>query len=145
MGERYPAHLPPALAQVLGMPPQQLYPIWMALREVGVAVPPRYEGEVSSALHFLIPFAITHGEDWQAAAAEELIRIRDGGTFTPALISVVKTEALVTALQAATSALRSYQYGNASPDLAASIANIGENALRQAGSAPLLDTKEGKS
>ncbi len=86
--DRYPKHVPPALAEVLGMPPMELYPIWMALREVGVEVPTRYEGEVSSALHFLIPFAISHPEDWRGAAAEELIALRDGKAFAPAVLTI---------------------------------------------------------
>lgn len=88
MSERYPLHVPSPLAEVLGMPPHQLHPVWMALREVGVEVPERYEGEVSSALHFLIPFAIEHGVEWRGAAAKELIRLRDGGAFEPAVLMV---------------------------------------------------------
>ncbi|HEX7852294.1 MAG TPA: hypothetical protein VF503_01200 [Sphingobium sp.] len=83
MGERYPDHVPPALAEVLGMPPHELYPIWMALREVGIDVPRRYEGEVASALHFLIPFAIAFPDDWRGAAANELVALRDGKPFKP--------------------------------------------------------------
>jgi hypothetical protein len=89
MAERYPDHIPPALAEVLGMPPFELLPVWLALREVGVDVPTRYEGEVAAALHFLIPFAICAGSDWRAAAANELIRLRDGGAFAPAKLAVV--------------------------------------------------------
>lgn len=72
----YPSDLTPALAEVLGMPPYRLHPIWMALREVGVDVKPRYEDEVAAALHFLIPFAIEHGLDWQARAADRLLTLK---------------------------------------------------------------------
>ena len=43
---------------------------------------------------------------------------------------------VVKALGAAVMALRSYQHGNAAPDLAASIADAGEEALRVVGFAP---------
>jgi hypothetical protein len=72
----YPADLTPALADVLGMPNFQLYPIWMALREVGVEIKPRYENEQAAALHFLIPFALEHGDRWQQHAADRLIALR---------------------------------------------------------------------
>jgi len=88
MGDRYPGHIPRALAEVLGQPPHELQVIWMALRHVGVEVPERYEGEVAAALHFLIPFAISHPDKWRAAAANELRRLRDGGTFAPATIAI---------------------------------------------------------
>ncbi|HKY80849.1 MAG TPA: hypothetical protein VJM09_05185 [Sphingobium sp.] len=88
MSDRYPAHVPSALAEVLGQPPYQLHVWWNALREVGVEVPTRYEGEVAAALHFLVPFAIRSPEDWRGAAAEELLRIRDGKRFTPQEIKV---------------------------------------------------------
>ena len=78
MGERYPDHIPPALAEVLGMPPQALYRWWEALREVGVEVPKRYEGEVASALYFLIPFSLSDPEDWIGAAIAELRRLKAG-------------------------------------------------------------------
>lgn len=89
MGDRYPDHIEPGLAEVLGMAPHELFPVWMALREVGVAVPRKYEGEVSSALAFLIPFAIEHGTDWRPAAASELLRLQGGGEFRPARFAVV--------------------------------------------------------
>lgn len=73
----YPADLTPALADVLGMPDFRLYPIWMALREVGVETKPRYEDEHAAARHFLIPFALEHGDDWQRHAADRLIELRD--------------------------------------------------------------------
>ena len=79
----YPADMTPALEQVLGMPNFELHPIWMALREVGVQIPSRYENEQAAALHFLVPLALRHpnGEHpdgWQTAAAEELRRLKDG-------------------------------------------------------------------
>lgn len=86
---RYPAHVPPALAEVLGQPPHNLYLWWTELRKAGVEIPRRYEGEVSAALHFLIPFAIRNGADWRSAAAEELLAIRDGKRFQPAEIGIV--------------------------------------------------------
>ncbi|CAN5371104.1 hypothetical protein BH10PSE14_BH10PSE14_04670 [soil metagenome] len=88
MGDRYPAYLPPAVAEILGMPPYELHPVWMAMREVGIAVPTRYEGELSAALHFLLPFAIEHGDDWRTHAVNELERLRDGGTFAPRVLTV---------------------------------------------------------
>jgi hypothetical protein len=55
------------------MPNFRLHPIWMALREVGVEIKPRYEDEAAAALHFLIPLALEHGDDWQPKAAEKLL------------------------------------------------------------------------
>ncbi|HEY0116251.1 MAG TPA: hypothetical protein VGB54_11055 [Allosphingosinicella sp.] len=81
MGVRYPDRIPPALAEVLGMPPHLLHPWWVALREVGVEVPRRYEGEVAAALHFLIPFAVNHPENWWQSAIAELQRLQRGGDF----------------------------------------------------------------
>jgi len=72
----YPTDLTPALAHVLGMPNFSLHPIWMALRDVGVEIKPRYEDEQAAALHFLIPFALEHGDDWQRHAADRLIELR---------------------------------------------------------------------
>lgn len=46
--------------------------------------------------------------------------------------------AMVVALDAAVMALRSYQYGNAAPDLAREIADAGEQALRDAGVVPTI-------
>lgn len=68
----YPREITPALAEVLGMPNFQLHPVWMALREVGVTIAPRYEAEAAAALHFLIPFALDHGADWRIAAGLKL-------------------------------------------------------------------------
>ncbi|WP_294292610.1 hypothetical protein [uncultured Sphingomonas sp.] len=79
MGVRYPDRIPPALAEVLGLPPYQLWEVAMALRELGFEVPARYEGETGSALHFLIPIALSHPDDWRPAAAEELLRLKAGG------------------------------------------------------------------
>lgn len=73
----YPETLTPGLAEVLGMPPYELHPVWMALREVGQPIRKRYEDEVAAALHFLIPLAIEHGEAWRPAAANKLIAMRD--------------------------------------------------------------------
>ena len=44
-----------------------------------------------------------------------------------------KADPVVAALEAAILALRSYQYGNASADLAASIADAGDDALLEVG------------
>lgn len=73
----YPADLTLALADVLGSPVFRLHPIWMALREVGVEIKQRYEDEQAAALHFLIPFALEHGLDWQRHAADRLVELRD--------------------------------------------------------------------
>ncbi|MDQ2763602.1 MAG: hypothetical protein M3Y22_09005 [Pseudomonadota bacterium] len=131
MGERYPTYIAPALAEVLGMPPHELHPWWSALREVGVDVPHKYEGEVSSALYFLITFAVDHPDDWRKAAIDELKRLKAGGDFTPAITA--STRALANALTAAILALRSYQFGNGAPDLAQATADAGEAALKAAG------------
>ena len=72
----YPAALTPALAEVLGMPNFKLHPIWMALREVGVTIKPRYEDEAAAALHFIIPFALEHGEDWRQHASDQLFAMK---------------------------------------------------------------------
>lgn len=131
-GDRYPSYIPPALAEVLGMPPFELDPWFRALREVGVEVPPKYEGEMASALFFLIPFALSHPDDWRGGAIAELKRIQEGGAHQP-LAFEIAPGAIVRALGASVSALRSYQYGNASPDLAKEIADAGEQALTTAG------------
>jgi hypothetical protein len=88
MGERYPDRIPPALAEVLGMPNFKLHPWWEALREVGIEVPRRYEGEAASALHFLIPFAIQFPDDWQGAAIAELKRLKGGGIYVAPTLTV---------------------------------------------------------
>ena len=72
----YPAELTPALAEILGQPPYLLHSVWMALREVGVEIKPRYEDEVAAALHFLIPFALEHGDDWRRHAADRLVAMK---------------------------------------------------------------------
>lgn len=77
---QYPTELTPALAEVLGQPNYLIHPIWMALREVGVEIKPRYEDEMAAALHFLIPFALDHGDDWRRHAAERLLEMRDEHT-----------------------------------------------------------------
>ena len=130
-GQRYPAYIPPALAEVLGMPPFKLHPWWMALREVGVAVPTKYEGEISAALYFLIPFAVNHPDDWLTPAIAEIKRLQDGGAFAPA--TVLAPAELFRHLTAAILALRSYQYGNGAPDLAKATADAADAALVAAG------------
>lgn len=50
----------------------------------------------------------------------------------------MSAENLAHALVAAVHALRSYQHGNSAPDLAASIADVGEEALRGAGLGDML-------
>lgn len=69
---------------------------------------------------------------------EETITVEcdDAVAFAELLIQVVNgQEALFNALQAAMYALRSYEFGNASPELAQSIANTCEALLKQAGAA----------
>ena len=73
----YPKDLTPALKDVLGLPNYKLHPIWMSLREVGVVINKRYEDEQAAALHFLIPIALAHGDDWQPHAADRLLKLRD--------------------------------------------------------------------
>lgn len=73
----YPKDLTPALKDVLGLPNYKLHPIWMSLREVGVVINQRYEDEQAAALHFLIPIALEHGDDWQPHAADRLLKLRD--------------------------------------------------------------------
>jgi hypothetical protein len=73
----YPAELTPALKDVLGLPNYKLHPIWMSLREVGVVINQRYEDEQAAALHFLIPFVLEHGDDWQLHASNRLVELRD--------------------------------------------------------------------
>jgi hypothetical protein len=73
----YPTALTPALADVLGQPNYMLHPIWMSLRECGVEIKQRYEDEAAAALHFLIPIALEHGDDWQRHAAQQLLVMRD--------------------------------------------------------------------
>jgi hypothetical protein len=73
----YPEALTPALADVLGLPNFRLHPIWMALREVGQDIAPRYEAEQAAALHFLIPIAIEHGVEWMPRAAEKLLALQE--------------------------------------------------------------------
>ena len=72
----YPSNMTPALADVLGSPHFRLHPITMALREVGIEIPARYEDERAAALHFLIPLALEHGVDWQRHAADRLLELR---------------------------------------------------------------------
>ena len=95
--KRYPGHIPRGLAECLGQPPFELYAWWMVLRELGVDVPKRYEGETSAALHFLIPFAIQYPDNWEREARLEIGRLRDGGTFRPAQLTIALTAAEVEA------------------------------------------------
>jgi hypothetical protein len=83
----YPSEMTPALAEVLGMPNFVLHPFWMALREVGVAIKPRYEDEQAAALHFLIPFALAHGDDWRRHAIERLKELKQQRDATQAQAS----------------------------------------------------------
>ncbi len=92
MADRYPDHVPAPLAEVLGMPPHALHPWWQALREVGVDVPGKYEGEVAAALHFLIPFAIQHGEEWRDRAIVELQQLNAGKPYHAATLSVASLD-----------------------------------------------------
>lgn len=88
MADRYPDHVPTPLAEVLGMPPYALHFWWKALRDVGVDVPRKYEGEVAAALHFLVPFAIEHGEEWRDRAIAELRELIRGKPFRAATLAV---------------------------------------------------------
>lgn len=72
----YPEIMTPALAKVLGQPNFVLHPLWMALREVGVQIEPRYEAEQAAALHFLIPLVLEHGDGWRKAAADRLLAMK---------------------------------------------------------------------
>lgn len=72
----YPVEMTPALAEVLGQPNFRLHTFWMALREVGVEIKPRYEDEAAAALHFLIPFALEHGDDWRRHAVDRLLAMK---------------------------------------------------------------------
>jgi hypothetical protein len=72
----YPTDLTPALAEVLGIPNFRLQRLWMELREAGVHINSRYEDEQAAALHFLIPFALEHGRDWQIHASARLAELR---------------------------------------------------------------------
>jgi hypothetical protein len=87
--DRYPAWLPVGVAEVLGMPNFHLHPISLALREVGIDVPHRFEGEMAAALAFLLPIAIEHGVDWRAHASGELQRLKNGGLFVPPVLAVL--------------------------------------------------------
>lgn len=92
MADRYPGHVPAPLAEVLGMPPHALHFWWKALRDVGVDVPRKYEGEVAAALHFLIPFALLHGEEWRDRAIVELQQLNAGKPFRAATLSVASPD-----------------------------------------------------
>ena len=73
----YPTDLTPALAEVLGLPNFRLHGLWLSLRDAGFKIRQRYEDEQAAALHFLIPFALEHGEDWQSKASERLKELCD--------------------------------------------------------------------
>lgn len=138
MTARFSAHIPEPIADVLGMPPFLLHVWWQWMREVGIDVPRKYEGEVSAALYFLLPFAIRDGINWEAAAKDELARIRDGAPFRSESLAVALAPdpaaiGLIRALRACVHALRSYQYGNSATDLAKDTADAGDLALRAAG------------
>ncbi|HEY3887767.1 MAG TPA: hypothetical protein VGL73_04280 [Caulobacteraceae bacterium] len=68
----WPAEMPPALAEVLGIPNFKMHVVWMALRETGQVIEPHYEAEMAAALFFLIPLALEHGDGWPQAAAAAL-------------------------------------------------------------------------
>ena len=70
----YPAELTPALKEVLslGWTPWVLRDVWTVLRACGQPIATKAEEEGSAALHFLIPFALEHGDAWRAAVGERL-------------------------------------------------------------------------
>lgn len=138
MTARFAPHIPEPVADVLGMPPFLLHTWWQWMRDAGIDVPRKYEGEVSAALYFLLPFAIRDGERWEDTAKLELIRIRDGAPFRPESLAIAPAPdpaaiALIQALRACVHALRSYQFGNSATDLAKDTADAGDLALRAAG------------
>lgn len=71
----YPKDMTPALREVLGMICFELAPLAHGLRAAGYEIEPRAEAEQAFMLHWLIPFALEHGDNWRQAAGAELAKI----------------------------------------------------------------------
>lgn len=74
----FPEDLPPALAEILGMPNFTAGPIAHAFVAAGLWAPPegrhKAEAEQAFVLHWLVGLYLEHGDDWRPIAG---VRIRD--------------------------------------------------------------------
>jgi len=69
--------LTPALREVLSMMCFQLGPLAHGFRSAGYDIETSAEAEQSFMLHWLIPFALEHGDRWRQMAAIELRKIAE--------------------------------------------------------------------
>lgn len=74
---QYPEEMTPALREVLGSLCFWCAPIAGALRAAGHDIAKRAEDEQAAVIHWLIPFALEHGDDWREVAQERLNAMRD--------------------------------------------------------------------
>lgn len=61
----YPTELTPALREVLGKPNFWCAPLANWLRQTGQEIESRAEAEQAAVLHWLIPIALEHGDNWR--------------------------------------------------------------------------------
>ncbi len=76
-GRALPADITPPVQDVLRLMLWQTTPIAHALRATGRAIPRKCEDEQAIALHWLLGFALEHGDDWQKHAAVALRQLTD--------------------------------------------------------------------
>ncbi|HEY1750290.1 MAG TPA: hypothetical protein VGG29_03450 [Caulobacteraceae bacterium] len=69
----YPAEMTQALKDVLGMHPGDSIMVVGAMRAAGFEIASRYEDENAALRHYLIPFALQHGDDWRSHAGADLV------------------------------------------------------------------------
>lgn len=55
----------------------ELGPLAHGFRAAGYDIPEKAEAEQAFMLHWLIPFALEHGDRWRAAAGKELAKIAE--------------------------------------------------------------------
>jgi hypothetical protein len=71
----YPKEMTPALREVLGMMCFEFIKLVQGFRAAGYEIKTRAEDEQAFMLHWLIPFALEHGDNWRQAAGVELSKI----------------------------------------------------------------------
>lgn len=66
-----------SLREVLGTPVHTMIPLVRLLQSQDPTVKHRYEDEQAALLHWMLTLWFQHGDDWRAAAAEEIGRMRE--------------------------------------------------------------------
>lgn len=68
----WPSELPPALAEVLGMPNFQCGPIAEGFRAAGHQIERRAEAEQAFVIHRFAALALIHGDQWRVEAGKDI-------------------------------------------------------------------------